>query len=426
MSFELHTYPEHHGCHKGDRFEGRWPEICSRTVYFPGRSDKDPPCFRLTVDTWGRGQLETNYFIGADWLEVGNHALFVLPKLDSSQKHRTDFLRMLEIALETEEGLMDSEKLYFIDSDEPEIELAKKDDLLTPLLVVRYVNLLRSIVKKGLIKGYKPVKRRLSSKVKGKVLVSQTIKEKLGSGSTVGTHCQFEEYGTDIPSNRLLKKALGVAMHYLDEKGNSADLSRLRLKVSVIREAFAQVGDQFDVAKDQTMQFNPFFREYEEASKLAKAILKGRGHQILDRGERQTVFVPPFWIDMSRLFELYVFSLLQKRSDFSTRYHFKSHKKELDYLMKGERLRMVADAKYKSKYERSKDLADMRQLSGYSRLIDVYKELDVSHDQVIDCLVLYPDQNDGHADLSNVDLKKEAISEYVGFYKVAVRLPTTQ
>lgn len=147
--------------------------------------------------------------------------------------------------------------------------------------------------------------------------------------------------------------------------------------------------------------------------------------------EQQTIATPPFWIDMSKLFELYVFSKL--RTEFKGKnevvYHFTSYSKEIDFLIngfwQGKPLKMVVDTKYKPRYENSSvDLADYRQVSAYARMKSVYKELgfDKDSNEIIDCLIIYPViGNEQEIDLS----KKEESHEYVRFYKLAIGMPIT-
>jgi 5-methylcytosine-specific restriction enzyme subunit McrC len=84
---------------------------------------------------------------------------------------------------------------------------------------------------------------------------------------------------------------------------------------------------------------------------------------------------------------------------------------------------MVIDAKYKMKYQKTYERDDIRQLSGYSRIKRVVEELGLNFNQVVDCLIIYPDQETGKVDLKNVDLKKNTISEFVNFYKLGIKLP---
>jgi 5-methylcytosine-specific restriction enzyme subunit McrC len=83
---------------------------------------------------------------------------------------------------------------------------------------------------------------------------------------------------------------------------------------------------------------------------------------------------------------------------------------------------MVIDAKYKLKYINGKDNQDIRQVSGYARLKKVYEDLNKKQGEVIDCLIIHPDQN-GLENLLSVDLKEKDIEHYYDVYKLGVKLP---
>jgi hypothetical protein len=91
---------------------------------------------------------------------------------------------------------------------------------------------------------------------------------------------------------------------------------------------------------------------------------------------------------------------------------------------------MVIDAKYKPRYLYTSVLEDARQLSGYSRMHKVYDALKFEKDKIIDCLIIYPNQESGNKNLSKFsELMEEpdsAIREYVNFYKIGIELPVVK
>ena len=125
---------------------------------------------------------------------------------------------------------------------------------------------------------------------------------------------------------------------------------------------------------------------------------------------------------MSKLFELYVLGLLKDRFGDTINYHFTRQYNELDYLLNDSEYKMVVDAKYKRVYENSYSMDDIRQLSGYSRLRKVVEELKMPKEQVVDCLIIYPQIN-GYKDFKNVNLKRVDIDQFIQFYKIGVELP---
>ena len=42
---------------------------------------------------------------------------------------------------------------------------------------------------------------------------------------------------------------------------------------------------------------------------------------------------------------------------------------------------------------------------------------------IIDCMIIYPDMESGYVNLNSFDLHESRIKEYVGMYKIGVRLP---
>ena len=88
---------------------------------------------------------------------------------------------------------------------------------------------------------------------------------------------------------------------------------------------------------------------------------------------------------------------------------------------------MVIDAKYKQKYLDSKDHLDIRQVVGYSRLTSIRKRADFNKStQMMDCLIIYPNQETGKDNLERVNREKftnDKIDKYEKIYKLGVKLP---
>ena len=174
------------------------------------------------------------------------------------------------------------------------------------------------------------------------------------------------------------------------------------------------------------------YKEYQQALKLAKFILKRYGYTIstVHPIEIQT---PPFWIDMSKLFELYVFAKLKELFPLNgeVEYHIKTNRQELDFIInsKDKRYQMVVDAKYKPQYKDGNiSKEDIRQVSGYARMKSIYRELGMEdkHNEVIDCLVIYSDQKAERKDFVKDNFDYFPENNYVKFYKIGIELPIVQ
>jgi len=229
--------------------------------------------------------------------------------------------------------------------------------------------------------------------------------------------------------NRLLKKALVFVRRYLPTL-NIKNSEKYTTEVfNYIMPAFDFVSEEVNLNDIKHSKTNAFYKEYIEGIRLAKLILKRFGYNISNT-DQTTILTPPFWIDMSKLFELYVLGLLKDRfGNNELIYHFKTDGQELDYLLNSpkcneyEEYKMVVDAKYKIVYRDSFNIDDIRQVSSYARLKSVYDKLDKNKDEIIDCLIIYPDQENEQTNFNKINLKKSEIIEFNRFYKLPVKIP---
>lgn len=373
--------------------------------------------------------LHTSYYIGVDWLIKNKLAIYIEPKLNKNSTEQTDYLKMLFSALKHPEVVQHTKQLFDIKFDDVYIEIDQQKDLITPLLVVQYLRVLKEIVRKGLKKSYYKVEQNLNSRIKGKVLVSKTIKNNILKNRILKTYCSYDEFGYNGFENRLLKKALIFVKKYLPilDVFNANEFTSSMF--NYINPAFESISDEVSMNEVKHNKKNVFYREYEEAIRLAKLILKRFGYNITNT-KNKTVKTPPFWIDMSKLFELYVLGLL-KDSKIDLIYQFQGYYGKPDFLLPKEKV--VLDSKYKTYYKEEfselsqskKDnvASDIRQMSGYARDKKVLGKLDLEETKIADCLIIYPDQTYKNYGLNIVEFKKKEIGQFVQFYKVGVKLP---
>lgn len=381
-------------------------------------------CFKFwKVENQEQFKFQTSYFVGVDWIEAGK-SIYVAPKQNKNEIE-IDYLKMLMDALEEHADSKHLDELFEVDFEKPFIKINQSQDLLTPLLIYQYLKLLKTIVRKGLRKSYYKVDRNLNARVKGKVLINETIKQNLVKSKITSTVCRFEEFGINSVENKVLKKALefskSVLSSYKSELPNASSIC------AYIEPAFQMVDSEVNILDLKYIKPNPLFPEYEQALKLAKIILKKYGYSISKTTDNQ-IETPPFWIDMSKLFELYVYSKLKKEFPFPNEvlYHKKYNRQEPDFILnsRGREYQMVVDAKYKPRYENNNiSIEDIRQISGYARMRKIYDELKIQdYSKVISCLVIYSHQTASN-DLIKSTLKNKKEENYVDFYKVGIRLP---
>ncbi len=280
----------------------------------------------------------------------------------------------------------------------------------------------QNIVRKGLKKSYYKVERNLNSRVKGKILVSKTIKNNLSTSKSTSTICEFEEFGLNGLENKLLKKALVFIQRYLSGIPHIGSTEYITQTLNYILPAFENIESEVNVNEIRNFKANVFYKEYDEAIRIAKLILKKFGYNISNTIQDSKVNTPPFWINMATLFELYALSLLKDKFAEKVIYHPSTYGNELDFLLNTPDYKMVIDAKYKTAYQGGLKHDDIRQVSGYARLKMVYDMLGKNKNENVDCLIIYPDQN-GLDDFSKFD-KFEKMKEYVNFYKIGIKLPT--
>jgi 5-methylcytosine-specific restriction enzyme subunit McrC len=371
--------------------------------------------------------VDTNYFIGVDWLVPKRAAVYIEPKLNDTSQ--INFLGMLLQSLETTENLEHLDGLFHVEYEKDWILIPEQKDLLSPILIVQFLTLMQKIVRKGLKKSYYRVRENLNSRIKGKILLGQQIKENIVKNRLTKTICDFQEHGINTEENKFLKLVLKFVSSYLSRKKQNLfekeQTQELQNILHYCLSSFQHVTELNDEHQKISVKKNVFYMEYEKAIKIGEYILKRFSFNINKTSLSQTS-TPPFWIDMSKLFELYVFGKLKKIFAQSTdvTYHdtFLGGK-ETDILVRADKYKCIVDCKYKPQYKyNTPSLDDKRQLAAYTRMRSVYGKLEIDEKELIKGVIIYPDQDRDEA-INKEYLFKTEIGEYVEFYKVGIRLP---
>ena len=367
--------------------------------------------------------LKAHYYIGVDWL-VGEEYVYIAPKMNCREASvEIDFLKMLlEIytADIEEKHTRDLVKIYW---KEPQITIEQQKDFLTPFLVVQFLQLLKRITRKGLKKSYYTVEENLNSRIKGKIQIGKHLKQNVFKNKLTTHVCRYQQFGMDNLENRFLKKVLQFVISFKNTHptffaGNEATISEL---ITYCTPYFELISEELDMERIKNITINPFFKEYEEAIEIGKHILKRFSYNITETTQ-QKVAISPFWIDMPKLFELYVYKKLQEKFGGKEEvvYHFIADYTELDFLLNTPEYKMVIDAKYKPIYEEGKVIDDIRQVSAYARLKAVYNEFEIEENKLIDCLIIYPSLEEN----KDLNFKKlDTIKGYAKIYKQSISIP---
>lgn len=368
-----------------------------------------------------KGEFKTGYFVGLDRICAGRHILYVAPKFEDYDK-QTNYLRMLSGCLAHPEVLGHTGELFGVDLESAPISIGQSKDLITPLVIVQFLRCTSRIVKKGLQKSYYTVEENMRSAVKGKIMVSRTIQRNHLSEKMLHTWCSRQEYGFNNIQNRVLKKTLQFIERY-----NHGGLD-LKPILRYILPAFQQIGSEFKPKEIDQIKFNPFFSEYKEAIDLAGLILKRFGFNLNAVSGETSTAVPPFWIDMAKLFELFVLGKLKDALPATeVVFQAKGEFGNLDFLRTSSGGELIIDAKYKGIYAKGGyDIDNIRQLSGYARDTGLLSQLSIPKDKwkqtVLPCLIIHPDLNAG-ASIDDKTLLAKPIREFQSFFKAGIALP---
>ena len=114
----------------------------------------------------------------------------------------------------------------------------------------------------------------------------------------------------------------------------------------------------------------------------------------ISKSNNQQQKVPPFWIDMSRLFEVYVYSKLYEAYGDNVKFQVQGSLRTVaDFVKIDEKI--ILDAKYKTRYQKKNSalLEDIRELSGYARDNKILKtmEIEKGDEKVVECVIIYPE-----------------------------------
>jgi len=391
---------------------------------------------------WKEGKeegIKAKYKIGADWLIENKLPILVRPKMDN-----LDYVKMFSECLK--ELPWDDNRIqqeisqsygYNFGKSRIELKYTSINTDIDVILIQHYIAVLKRIVRKGLIKNYIDIEENLRNKIKGKILFGRHVRKNVLTGNVTRNFCRYQNYTEDCVENRILKKALRYAITYLKDI-NFRDSELLTDARRIIRK-FERVSDDYDAKQVLHYKFNSVYKEYKESIKIARMILERFNFSIYECENTETTMkIPPFWINMWRLFELYVLAKLQKAYGDEIKYQFKSEgtRERLDFIKKDEQT--ILDAKYqnfwnehkkwldkKYKNPKRKEIIDaIRQLSGYARNKSFRKEFEVEDNHIMKCVIVYPDENGKNDfDENKVVSEDNEIGEYISFYKIGIKLP---
>lgn len=374
---------------------------------------------------WG---YYASYKIGVEWID-NEEALIVTPKRGMNN---IDFLGMFMTCFSSNLALDSFSEIYKIDLDKPQVLAPALNSIVSPLIIVHFLSVINRI--KSLKKGYVHQQENLK-KVKGHIKILKNERLNIAIKRYERIFCEYDEYSIDIPENRLLKKALLFSQALVNRMSHShRSYPRIKLLIAKALKKFENVSDDVEMKAVGQLRSHKLFSEYSEAIRLAKVILKHFDYSINKVGTTDNK-VTPFILDMSLLYEHYVYGLLYEAYQEKITYQFKGNTGYPDFLYTSGTFKAILDSKYIPKYERhSLDTYAIRQLSGYSRDLSILKRLGYKNIEEsslipsIPCVIIYPSETKGnHNPFMNISLEKLCTKPLRGlslFYKFEVPVPT--
>ena len=325
-------------------------------------------------------------------------------------------------------------EIYKIDLDSPPILAPVLNSIVSPLIVIHFISVVNRI--KSLKRGYVHHQENIK-KVKGRIKLFKNERLNIATKRYDRIFCEYDEYSIDIPENRLLKKAI-LFSQLLINNMSYKQLSYFRLKLLLAKnlKKFENVSNNVDMKSVGQIRSNKLYNEYSEAIRLAKIILRHFDYSI-NKTRLSDNKVTPFVLDMSLLYEHYVYGLLNEAYHDKIVYQFNGETGYPDFLYKSKDFKAILDTKYIPKYETgSLDIYVIRQLSGYSRDLSILKRL--GYEEVdenspipsVPCVIIYPKEvsNECVNPFKNKDLKElctgqKTIPRLSMFYKLSVPVP---
>ena len=372
---------------------------------------------------WG---YYASYRIGAEWVD-DKEQLIVTPK---REMRRIDFLSMFMTCFSSNLAIDSFSNIYEIDFDQPPISAPSLRTVVSPLIVLHFLGIVSRI--KTLKRGYVHHCENLK-KVKGHIAILKNERLNVSLKRYDRIYCNYDELSVDIPENRILKKALLFTQRLIDRMGeNRHSYLAIRQKISKCLMLFENVSDDVGLRDVKLIKGHKLYRDYAEAIRLAKMVLRHFDYSINKVGEENGQVVP-FVLDMSLLYEHYVYGLLHEAYKDRIEYQFPGLTGRPDFLYKGVSFKAILDTKYIPRYDVAPlDNDVIRQLSGYARDLKILKKLGYECDEdsstpLVPCIIIYPEETVGPANpflgktLSSLCTNK--VNDLIRFYKIAIPVP---
>lgn len=386
----------------------------------------------LSLVSWKKPGVEApwgyyaSYMIGAEWIDE-HESLVVTPKRGMEN---IDFLGMFMTCFSSNLSVESFSEIYSIHADQPSINAPSLKGVVSPLIVLHFLGVVSRI--KTLKKGYVHHSENLK-KVKGRIQILKNERTNIAMKRYDRIYCEFDEFSVDIPENRLLKKALLFSQQMLSGMKSHHSYNTIHQKLAKSLALFENVGSEVEIKDIKLIKSHKLYKEYAEAIRLAKQVLAHFDYSINKTTESSNKVVP-FVLDMSLLYEHYVYGLLYEAYNERIVYQYFGSTGKPDFLYCSKDFKAILDTKYIPKYDNNPlDIDVIRQLSGYGRDLPILKRLgynDIALESPtpsVPCVIIYPTESPIAGNpFSGKALKglcTNRVPELSQFYKISIPLP---
>lgn len=380
---------------------------------------------------WGRPMEKSalgyhaSFIIGAEWSRNRKFSVVVTPK---EGMDNIDFVSMFYYCFSSGLDKKTLSKIYTINVDQPPIPVNCMDFPMGLLTIIHFLSVTSRI--RCLKKEYRAKAENLR-KIRGRVDILKNDRINLSNSRYYHIYCEYNDYTVDIPENRIIKKALLFAQRYIKKSHlDGSNGNQVKALLTKCKMMFADVSPDVNISQIKETKDHKLFKEYGESIRLAKMILNQFDYSI-HNVENDYKSVIPFTIDMSLLYEFYVYGLLHEMYRGKVRYQFKGETGYPDFLYCSDSYKAILDTKYIPRFQNGKiDKYIIRQLSGYGRDKKILNELgykDTDKATAVPCIILYPvNSSDASNPFNSEDLEsinKVEEEGIVEFYKIGVPIP---
>ena len=275
--------------------------------------------------------------------KVGDSTAVVYPKIDNA-----DFLTMVNYAYD-----------FNIDFDKEKVYLDYQQKNLTAIFLKFIILRLQEFIAKELKRSFIKREESLSSKVKGKVMLSSYLKNSIPSRKDSIIPCQFHEIQIDCLENQIIRYAVEIARIVIPAVVYSHQLRKEMMSIcSRLLQKMGMVSfKRIELSDFNRIRYVGRFKDYKHIHELCKLFLQATKMEM--RSGR--LAFKGFIMDMNDLFEKFIAGVIGKEAGLSVEmqkhglFSVNGFKKSirLDGWLAGRQV--VFDTKYKEVFEVDED-----------------------------------------------------------------------